>query len=205
VSENELSGGNVEDDAVETSGGTMAADNMPSSSVLAKLSDTHLWIVKWNVEVFAKLLREVVQHREALEITPDPIDKIRSLEETTSNGMVLDEVEEVIALPAFDAAAAAERQNYLALVELSESAETQLHANFQTIADLYRENDFRSFEHASHVAMSVVKLLPRYGPLEIKHYTVLVALVVLGLSCCTVRPPFQKRDEEERQRQLRCR
>jgi hypothetical protein len=110
--------------------------------------------------VFAKLLREVVQHREALEITPDLIEKIRSLEEAISNGIVLDEVEEVIALPAFDSAAA-ERQNQLAPVELSESVETQLQAYFQTIAALYRENDFHNFEHASHVAMSVVKLLSR--------------------------------------------
>jgi hypothetical protein len=161
VSDNIFSGANVEDDPLETAVVSLAADSMvPSSSVLSKLSDTHLRLVKWNVEVFAKLLREVVQHREALEITPDPIDKIRSLEEAISNGIVLDEVEEVIALPAFDSAAA-ERQNQLSPVELSESAETQLHTYFQTIAALYRENDFHNFEHASHVAMSVVKLLSR--------------------------------------------
>ena len=44
---------------------------------------------------------------------------------------------------------------------LDEAVLSQLHEYVAGIAALYRCNPFHNFEHASHVAMSVVKLLSR--------------------------------------------
>jgi len=49
----------------------------------------------------------------------------------------------------------------LAMVALDETVMTQLQNYVTSIALLYRSNPFHNFEHASHVTMSVVKLLSR--------------------------------------------
>jgi hypothetical protein len=40
----------------------------------------------------------------------------------------------------------------------------QLSSFVSSIAALYQDNPFHNFEHASHVTMSVVKLLPHRAP-----------------------------------------
>jgi hypothetical protein len=77
-----------------------------------------------------------------------------------SRGCVLDEVKEIIELPEFDAVAA-RKQEGLATVELESTVATQLHEYVSCIAAMYKQNPFHNFEHASHVTMSVVKLLGR--------------------------------------------
>jgi hypothetical protein len=52
-------------------------------------------------------------------------------------------------------------------IELADEVTSQLHNYVSTIASLYRDNPFHNFEHASHVTMSVVKLLSRIAPSHI--------------------------------------
>ncbi|CAB9499837.1 Receptor-type guanylate cyclase gcy [Seminavis robusta] len=73
---------------------------------------------------------------------------------------VLEEVAEIIHLPTFDAEAA-RRQEDPFNINLSNEVKDQLLAFVSEIASMYRYNPFHNFEHASHVTMSVVKLLSR--------------------------------------------
>jgi len=116
-------------------------------------------LIDWNVDVLKRLLKEIVAWRQAsrkgikTEFVPE--------EESDARGQtVIDEVSEIISLPQLNGAGATFKQNVDAVC-LSEAAETQLDAFVSSIAALYRENPFHNFEHASHVTMSVVKLLRR--------------------------------------------
>jgi hypothetical protein len=73
---------------------------------------------------------------------------------------VLDEVTEILALPEFDADAA-RRQQDPENIELDDSITSQLQQYVSNVSAMYRNNPFHNFEHASHVTMSVVKLLSR--------------------------------------------
>jgi hypothetical protein len=70
---------------------------------------------------------------------------------------ILDEVKEIITLPS-------EPTKYKVdpfSIELSPEVTAQLTEYVTAIAQMYRDNPFHSFEHASHVTMSVCKLLSR--------------------------------------------
>ena len=129
--------------------------------------DKHHRLVDWTVEILQRLLKQVVARRMCLEAT-----KQRSSSEASKsfhgapvfakpqNQTVLDEVCEIITLPKFDAEALRKQVKPDSIV-LSDAVISQLHAYVAGIAALYRCNPFHNFEHASHVTMSVVKLLSR--------------------------------------------
>ena len=134
--------------------------------------DKHHRLVDWTVEILHGLLKQVVARRMCLEATKQQPQQRSSSEVSKSfsnrtpafikpqNQMVLDEVCEIITLPKFDAEALKKQVKPESIV-LSEAVLSQLHAYVAGIAALYRCNPFHNFEHASHVAMSVVKLLSR--------------------------------------------
>ena len=76
------------------------------------------------------------------------------------NLQVVEEVQEIIPLPNFDAKSAL-RQEDCENVVLPTQVIEQLHDFVCNIAAIYRSNAFHNFEHASHVTMSVTKLLSR--------------------------------------------
>jgi hypothetical protein len=57
-------------------------------------------LVLWNVEILARLLKELAVRRKALHIEQEEIDG--SLDNLESGNMILDEVKEIITLPRFD-------------------------------------------------------------------------------------------------------
>jgi hypothetical protein len=73
---------------------------------------------------------------------------------------VLDEVKDIVELPEFDADAVRNQEDPES-IELDNVVLSQLREYVVTVATMYRENLFHNFEHASHVTMSVVKLLSR--------------------------------------------
>ena len=73
--------------------------------------------------------------------------------------MVVEEVAEVIMLPDFDDRTANKVDPES--VELTTEVVEQCRRYVSIIASMYRDNPFHNFEHASHVSMSVVKLLSR--------------------------------------------
>ena len=76
------------------------------------------------------------------------------------NFVPLDEVREIIELPEFDATAAKKQQDP-DTVEIPKQVLSELHGLISGIASMYRNNPFHNFSHASHVVMSVIKLMSR--------------------------------------------
>eukprot|EP00980_Cylindrotheca_fusiformis_P017450 scaffold5439_cov132-Cylindrotheca_fusiformis.AAC.9 len=120
-------------------------------------------LINWNVDVLFSLLQQVAQQRHDAEIEPDPEDAIAELEEelsvpvSESGRTALDEVVEIIELPRFNASS----RGTTMMVTLSNEVQEQLREYVRTVASMYNENSFHNFEHASHVTMSVRKLLGR--------------------------------------------
>jgi 3'5'-cyclic nucleotide phosphodiesterase/Adenylate and Guanylate cyclase catalytic domain len=80
----------------------------------------------------------------------------------TNDKTFLDETEEVITLPKFDAKhleRAKETSDKAST--LNEDVKKQLRMYVKTIASMYNDNPFHNFDHACHVAMSVSKVLKR--------------------------------------------
>jgi hypothetical protein len=122
------------------------------------LDDKTKRLVEWNKDVLARLLKQIVARRNASTAASN-------LVESHSSGVsmigredktVIDEVKEIIHLPEFDAAALKNQQN-LDTIELDPEVSSQLRNLVTSIAMMYKANPFHSFEHASHVTMSVVK------------------------------------------------
>jgi hypothetical protein len=90
------------------------------------------------------------------------------------NGDVLDclsEVREIIALPEYDHSIAQFQQDNDEVV-ISAEVKKQMKVFVSCIASMYRGNYFHNFEHASHVLMSVTKLMSRIvAPSELENHT----------------------------------
>jgi class 3 adenylate cyclase len=122
------------------------------------VSDKTTRLIKWNVDVLIRLLKQV----EARRSCSDNVEATTALVENDEKGAdqtVLDEVKEIVQLPTFNADIG--DINHVESLQLGADVEEQLHDYVSAIGSMYRENAFHNFEHASHVTMSVVKLLSR--------------------------------------------
>jgi hypothetical protein len=119
------------------------------------MSEKMLRSIQWNTDILGQLLREVQTNRGDAK----PIRLLKDDGTTRDNGKtVLEEVKEIIHLPPF----AGKTSNHVfGLSSIKPEALEQLHYYITAIATLYRNNPFHNFEHASHVTMSVTKLLAR--------------------------------------------
>jgi hypothetical protein len=116
------------------------------------------WLVDWNANVLAPFLTQVIIRRRASGICRE---KPSAMFVTHAEGeTVIDEVLEIIELPKFDSAAA-RNQIDTNTIDLDPVVFRQMEDYTTTISTLYRENPYHNFEHASHIAMSVGKLLSR--------------------------------------------
>jgi hypothetical protein len=124
-------------------------------------------LVNWNVVVLGRMIAQVVAHRNCRIKRKSPLSIGQRPAGRTSvnvnwtmpkNAMVIHEIKEIIELPEFDAT---QRQQDPLEVNLEEHIQSQLHDYVAAVALTYRENPFHNFEHASHVCMSVAKLLNR--------------------------------------------
>mmetsp|Transcript_10346 Transcript_10346/g.22776 ORF Transcript_10346/g.22776 Transcript_10346/m.22776 type:complete len:1195 (-) Transcript_10346:89-3673(-) len=111
-------------------------------------------LIKWNGDLLLKLLKEIEASRDAslggLSVEESKYDGTRS-------GTVLDEVEEIVHLPNF----ALHQSPNPNTIQLSPEVEDQLLSYIGAVSMLYKDNPFHCFEHASHVTMSVSKLMSR--------------------------------------------
>ena len=88
----------------------------------------------------------------------NPNRKADADESLVGEGSVIDEVEEIISIPsAMFGNVLQESDAYVLPPKVIE----QLFDYVSNIAAMYRDNPFHNFEHASHVTMSVTKLLSR--------------------------------------------
>ncbi|CAB9525455.1 Receptor-type guanylate cyclase gcy (Partial), partial [Seminavis robusta] len=153
------------DDAVAGLVGNLAPSMDPSKQQEVEEAKLNR-LVSWNVDILSKVLKQIMARRKA-----NPPKLPAKPEKTNVNnkkGPMLDEVVDVVNLPQFDSK---NYRNYVdpATVQLSTEVQDQLALFVRKVARLYRNNDFHSFEHASHVTMSVTKLLSRIiNPHEVR-------------------------------------
>jgi class 3 adenylate cyclase len=124
---------------------------------LAEIDGKTSRLIDWNVDLLLQSLRQNVARRQSL--CQKKISKRHRLS-FAQGKTIIDEVKETITLPRFDAESARHESRPEDIV-LGPEVERELHDYVTTIAMMYRENPFHNFEHASHVTMSVVKLLSR--------------------------------------------
>lgn len=141
-----------------------SSNPITNMGVRSLVHDRRQRLIDWNVDLFAGLIQKIVARQGVCVNNIDNWEeaKIRhQLNTKPSNdvGMVLDEVVEIIELPVFDPQAANVQDSHSIL--LSKDVMTQLRTYIIAISNKYKENSFHSFEHASHVTMSVAKLLSR--------------------------------------------
>jgi len=129
--------------------------------------------IEWNADILLRMLKQIVARRNAerMHTANGSTRSFKSMSgqdesEEYSASMaahttVLEEVKEIITLPAFNAQAARVEED-ASKVEIDPVVVKQLRDYVTVIASLYHhDNPFHNFEHASHVTMSVVKLLSR--------------------------------------------
>eukprot|EP00934_Nitzschia_sp_Nitz4_P009323 Nitzschia sp. Nitz4//scaffold136_size62208//4385//8376//NITZ4_006361-RA/size62208-augustus-gene-0.5-mRNA-1//-1//CDS//3329535597//9313//frame0 len=135
-------------------------------------------LVDWIVQMLSDILKQIIARRKAKELElaiqrseaegnndkPQRRNSPPEMQVEKNFGFEgcrpLDEVQEIIQLPEFDAAVAKRAQDP-SKIEIDEAVMDQLHSLCANISACYNENWFHNFEHASHVTMSVVKLLSR--------------------------------------------
>jgi class 3 adenylate cyclase len=112
-------------------------------------------LVDWNVELLMNILKKIVARRSVV-VGAKVVEK-----DPSQHGKIaLDEIKEVIEMPEFNSQAAINMTSD-STVELPPEVRSELKAFVHRIASHYEDNPFHNFEHASHVAMSAVKLLKR--------------------------------------------
>jgi hypothetical protein len=120
-------------------------------------------LVDWNAEILLSILKRIVARRQDIASAQD---FERSNSETAMDvmnvegGYLLDEVKEVVNLPAFDPMLPGHTTE-AAAVELPRVVKNELHDYVGQIAAGYNSNPFHNLEHASHVCLSANKLLKR--------------------------------------------
>merc|ERR1711981_531597 len=112
-------------------------------------------LINWNIDVLERLLKKIIARRTVIDRKPTVVNWDRH----ERDAIVLNEVKEVIKLPEYDSKYA-ETDNPDSIV-LKPEVRFQLRDFVATIAFTYHDNPFHNFPHASHVCMSVTKLLSR--------------------------------------------
>lgn len=126
-------------------------------------------LVMWNVEILKRLLQQIIAKRNAMPSGGPKYEiQLTKLEESMDKRkQLIEEVTEIIALPKFDPSAH-KNQADPSKVTIPEEVLKELKLYVCSIASMHRDNYFHNFEHASHVTMSVSKLLSRIvAPSEI--------------------------------------
>ncbi len=137
----------------------LVAKNQASDQFNAKIDR----LVGWNVERMCELLKEILSRRLAksdVEKKAAPLKSCSTIGSRVQATIPLDEVQDVVVLPEFDARAF-KKQIPVSSIKLDIPVINQLTDLVTMIGEHYHDNPFHNFEHASHVAMSVSKLLSR--------------------------------------------
>jgi hypothetical protein len=122
-------------------------------------------LVDWCSEVLMTLLKQVEERRETLGTKPDDELVIRQVEDELlcpvwkGGKAAFDEVVESIEMARFNEEAT--RMIIVEEMERREQVQKELREYVRIVASMYNDNPFHNFEHATHVTMSVMKLLSR--------------------------------------------
>jgi len=171
--------GSIQTYFVDTSSTVSCAGSM-SADESSMMENDQNWIfddktsrlVKWNVDLLIQSLNAIVAHREAEE---DVLGKRAcsarrdSFQGEGGDKIVIDECKEVIEFAPFNEKIAKKRKGTPS-VPISQKIKDEVYSLVSSIARMYSDaNAFHGFEHASHVTMSVVKLLKRIMRGDVQH------------------------------------
>lgn len=122
--------------------------------------DQNQGLVEWNVNIMKGVLADVISKRQASGVQAMPPKLINQLEKDFLNYRTsIKEVQEIVYLPKYNAEAAGLQQ--VSKVELSKTVAVQLRSYIYNLSTMYNRCPFHNFQHATHVTMSVVKLMSR--------------------------------------------
>lgn len=114
----------------------------------------HARLVDWNVEILGKLLKEIVARRAKAKRKTSNENSVQleaeSLALRRRGTTVLEEVQEIIKLPKFDANTAKTDAD-IESIQLDKAVVSQLQKYVQMVAKMYQDNPFHNFEHARYV------------------------------------------------------
>ncbi|CAB9501451.1 Receptor-type guanylate cyclase gcy [Seminavis robusta] len=125
------------------------------------LCDKTYRLIDWNVEMLLQILKQIVAQRAVAGLGKARLKRKSTFDDMASGQTPLEEVCEIIALPEFDDATAVMQQQDPDLVVIPDEVVSELHSLVSYIASMYNDNPFHNFDHASHVVMSVIKLMSR--------------------------------------------
>merc|ERR1711988_30658 len=160
------------DNSSQSSESSLRIENVKNFSY-----DRRRRLIDWNVDLFSGSIRKIVARRIGScnnrsitnkkgngKVNSNRRASASSATTTTADDnndkTVLDEVVEIIELPSYDAKASFSQEDPQSIC-LDDDVMLQLKKYIFTISAKYNENAFHNFEHASHVTMSVAKLLSR--------------------------------------------
>jgi 3'5'-cyclic nucleotide phosphodiesterase len=126
-------------------------------------------LAKWNADLLGRKLCMVVSQRAARKKKAAPRAVMARLEREIMEHVKtpLEEVQDAIKLPKHEVGGPM-KEGDASHVDLGPAVTDQLHSYLMTFALLYRDNPFHCFEHATHVTMSVVKLLSRVEETDLR-------------------------------------
>mmetsp|Transcript_102428 Transcript_102428/g.153524 ORF Transcript_102428/g.153524 Transcript_102428/m.153524 type:complete len:813 (+) Transcript_102428:86-2524(+) len=114
-------------------------------------------LVDWNVEVFDRLIKQILAKRAASgKVTGADIPPLFGVEGKT----IVDEIAEVVELPEFDAGSSPDKLKPNS-VKMSAAAASQLREYLNHISSKFKNHPFHCLDHGSQVSMSAKKLLGR--------------------------------------------
>jgi hypothetical protein len=116
----------------------------------------------WITEVLLRHLKLIVAVRKIENHGEHKRKLVVQLEKTIGQGLtVQEEVTDFVPLAKFDVDVASKMLDPDAIVKISPAVVAQLHRFVRAIVGMYHANGFHNVDHASHVTMSVSKLLSR--------------------------------------------
>jgi len=130
------------------------SDDLATST---RLSNRMERLIAWNIDILEQLLKKIVMRRRVIKHKSSTVKWSKT---NSKSSTVLDEVQEVIKLPEYDGKYNDAEADSSSVV-LSPQVCAQLREYVTAMALMYPENPFHNFQHASHVGMSVAKLLSR--------------------------------------------
>jgi class 3 adenylate cyclase len=147
----------IEDDGVANAESFEISHNDKRAQTLS--SEKTIRLIEWNCDVLLRLIKQIAARRISTfrqSLKSKSVDEQKFLQSST---LAIDEVQEIVKLPEFDIKNGKDVDKDSIVLE--PVVVEQLFDYVSNIAAMYRDNHFHNFEHASHVTMSVTKLLSR--------------------------------------------
>ena len=145
-------------------------------------ADKHM--IEWNVDLFKRLLRQIMAHRmgQGKTTNDDLVEIAHALKEGST---VRDELSRIIKFPFFDKEACRLKVDPEA-IELSDTVQTELRNYILFIAGMYKDHPFHNFKHASNVATTTNKYLQRIkdDTLEMQVFEPLTQFAIIFAALC---------------------